>query len=73
MRLVRLKDACCGMHNGHVYEGEIEGYYARVYLPPNPYGFAEGWTDWHWMPEFFQTVQDTADFGLGVGPFPRVE
>lgn len=73
MKLLRLKDACCGMQNGHVYEAEVDGYYGRVYLTQNNTNGPLGWTEWHWIPGFFSLVPDTMGTSSDSSPNPAAD
>ncbi len=51
VQVKRLKDGCCGMEVGQIYEAEfVCGHYFRVHL-------ADGtWTSPHWGGDFFEVV-----------------
>ncbi len=49
-KVKRLKDPCCGMETGVIYDAIIGYNYCQVLTPI-------GWTCTHWMPSYFEIVE----------------
>lgn len=63
MKLVRISPGCCGMIEGHIYDAEVDGSYARIYLDEHSSDPFDTETfrylsSPHWMPGFFRVVEE---------------